>query len=221
MLQFSVIGNLGADAELHVENGNEFLTFKVAHTDRFKQDGRDVETTTWVSCVMNGRGDKLRQYLTKGQKVYVCGDGSVRTFHSAKMRQLMAGCNLFVRQIELVGARTDDVPAQLFDSDGVQHDVSKWYYCETAINRPLFGRSGRSYFCNALGWVVPVGATDIDEATKEAINAAPRAGSAAAITSETNAAIKDDPNGDSAAANNSSRGETSKKNKAADNAAPF
>lgn len=156
MLQFQVIGNLGADAEVHNENGTQFVTFKVAHTDRFRDSqGKDVEDTVWVSCVLNGSADKLRPYLLRGQRVYVSGDGSVRTFHSKKMQRLVAGCNLFVRQIELIGSRSEDVPRYLFDADGVQHQVDKFYHCPSISNTTLYNRQGDAYSVQQDGWVTP------------------------------------------------------------------
>lgn len=156
MLTTIVIGNLGANAEFHSENGNEFVSFKVAHTDRYKgSDGQDKEDTVWVSCVLNGRADKLLQYLTKGTKVCVVGDASVRTYHSKKMQRLVAGVNVFVRQIELIGARPDAVPPYLFDEQGVQHNVLKYFFCQDVKNKPLFDRDGTVFAVDENGWVVP------------------------------------------------------------------
>lgn len=156
MLTTIVIGNLGANAEFHSENGNEFVSFKVAHTDRYKSsDGQDKEETVWVSCVLNGRADKLLQYLTKGTKVCVVGDASVRTYHSKKMQRLVAGVNVFVRQIELIGARPDAVPPYLFDENGVQHNVTKYFFCQDMKNQPLFDRDGTAYTVDENGWVFP------------------------------------------------------------------
>lgn len=154
MLTTIVIGNLGANAEFHNENGNEFVSFKVAHTDRYKgSNGEDLDETVWVSCVMNGRADKLLQYLTKGTKVCVVGDASVRTYHSKKMQRLVAGMNLFVRQVELIGARPDAVPPYLFDTEGVQHNITKFFYCTDIRDQPLFDRDGAEYKVTKDGWV--------------------------------------------------------------------
>lgn len=156
MLTTIVIGNLGANAEFHSENGNEFVSFKVAHTDRYKgSDGQDKEETVWVSCVLNGRADKLLQYLTKGTKVCVVGDASVRTYHSKKMQRLVAGVNVFVRQIELIGARPDAVPPYLFDENGVQHKVIKFFFCQDIKDSQLFDRDGTAYAVNENGLVLP------------------------------------------------------------------
>lgn len=154
MLTTIVIGNLGANAEFHSENGNEFVSFKVAHTDRYKgNDGQDKEETVWVSCVLNGRADKLLQHLTKGTKVCVVGDASVRTYHSKKMQRLVAGVNVFVRQIELIGARPDAVPPYLFDTEGVQHNITKYFFCQDIKNQPLFDKDGTEYTVTKDGWV--------------------------------------------------------------------
>ena len=156
MFQSIIIGNLGADAELHVDQGNEYVTFKVAHTDRItKSDGTTSEETVWVSCLLNGKADNLRKYLTKGTRVCVIGDASLNTFHSKKMQRLVAGCSLFVRSIELVGGKSDDVPRYLFDQDGVQHETSKWYLCTTAKETTLFDRAGLPFTVDKKGWVTP------------------------------------------------------------------
>lgn len=169
MLQSIVIGNLGADVEFHSEQGSEFITFKVAHTDRYPDaQGNQIEETVWISCVMNGRAEKLRPYLVKGQKVCVIGDTSVRTYHSKKMQRLVAGVNLFVRSIELVGGRGDDVPRYLFTEDGVQHNVTKFYYCDTAKGKSLYDRSGVAYQVDKKGWITPV--TPTQDSNQEQAN---------------------------------------------------
>lgn len=105
MLKLCVIGNLGADAELKNFNGRDCVSFRVAHTHKFtKADGTLVETTTWVSCLLNGRAEKLLPYLRKGQKVYVDGDAELRVYSSAKTHQMEAGISISVRNVELCGS---------------------------------------------------------------------------------------------------------------------
>lgn len=170
MFNFTVIGNLGGDAELHNESGTQFLTFRVGHTERHTDSaGNQTESTIWVSCVLNGDGGKLLQYLKKGQKVCVIGDGSLRTYHSKKMQRLIAGANLFVRQIELLGAKPDGVPSALFDEDGVQVNITKYYYAANKKSCTLFNRSGEPYQVDANGWVIPpVASTQTGSDTEQA-----------------------------------------------------
>lgn len=157
MFKATIIGNLGANAELHNENGSEFVTFKVAHNERFKsKDGSVNERSVWVSCILNGRADGLMPYLVKGATVAVFGDLRLKTYHSAKMHALVAGADLFVRSIDLVGSRPDNIPSRLYDTDGIEHSISKWYYCDTAKGKQLLTQSGDVYKVDANGWVSPM-----------------------------------------------------------------
>lgn len=156
MFQFTVIGNLGGDAEFHNENGQQYVTFRVGHTDRHTDgNGNQVEETVWVSCILNGDGGRLLQYLVKGQKVCVVGDGSLRTYHSEKMRRLVAGANCFVRSVELVGARPDAIPSALFSQDGVQFNVTKYYNAVGSKSTVLYDKAGQAFNVDANGWVLP------------------------------------------------------------------
>lgn len=101
MLNLQVIGNLGADAERRENNGRAFVTFRVAHSEK----RNDVERTTWVSCVLNGDGGLLAQYLVKGTKVFVSGRVTLKTYSSPKTHQIEAGLDLNVDRIELCGGR--------------------------------------------------------------------------------------------------------------------
>lgn len=75
MLQITVIGNIGANAEIKEINGRQFSAFRVASTSR--RGGQ--EETTWVS-VLSFYSEKLHPFLVKGQQVYVIGDGRISTF---------------------------------------------------------------------------------------------------------------------------------------------
>ena len=70
MLQLEIIGNLGADAQVMTSNGKPFVSFNVAHTERWQgEDGVKHEQTQWVSGALNGDGGNLLQYLKKGTTV--------------------------------------------------------------------------------------------------------------------------------------------------------
>lgn len=131
MLQFQVIGNLGADAKIVSENGKQFVSFNVGHNDRWRgQDGVEHESTTWVSCALNGDGGRLLPYLKKGRLVFVEGKGSARVYSSEKARGMVAGLNIMVDRLELVGAAPDDFPRQLFDNDGVVHQTTRLFWVD-------------------------------------------------------------------------------------------
>lgn len=109
MLDLQVIGNLGADATIKDFNGRKAVVFNVAHTDKWKDEqGTAHETTTWVSCIWNGDGGKVLPYLKKGQMVFVSGTPSLRIYDSPKEHCKVAGLNLRVNRIELVGGKKED-----------------------------------------------------------------------------------------------------------------
>lgn len=109
MIKLEVIGNLGADAEVKVYNGNKFVSFRVAHTDKWvdRQTGVISTQTTWVSCSLNGDGGGLTPYLKKGTKVFVRGTPNFVTYSSPATHKIETGVNLFVREIELCGGHQE------------------------------------------------------------------------------------------------------------------
>lgn len=110
MIKVEIIGNLGADAQLQVVNGNKFVSFRVANTDAWtdKQTGEIKKSTQWISCSLNGDGGALAPYLKKGTKVFVRGNAQFVIFSSAKSHQMEVGVNLFVREIELCGGQKEN-----------------------------------------------------------------------------------------------------------------
>lgn len=157
MLKLQIVGNLGSDAEIYSENGHKFIKLSIAHTERRRNpDGSDRESTTWVSATINGDGGNLFQYLKKGTKVYAYGDVGLRVYHSEKERRMMPGMNLYIRDIELVGAQVDEVPRDLYDNDGVAYRVNKYYHCQGAPYGILQSKSGAQFGVSADGWVTPV-----------------------------------------------------------------
>lgn len=158
MQKLFIEGHLGADAELRRENGHEFVSMRIASTRRVRKEGGELsEVTTWISAIMNGDGGKLLQYLKKGTRVIALGDMDVRTYHSEKQRALVAGINMFVRDLELAGGAPELVPRDLYDADGVAHRVEKYYFAADLAeveSGVLYSRSNQAYDVQK-GWVTP------------------------------------------------------------------
>lgn len=161
MLQVTCIGHLGSDAEFKQSNGREFTTFRVAHTDRWTDDAGQVhETTTWVDCIINGKPNVI-EYLRKGQMVFVSGSCTLRVYSSAKERCMKAGMQINVRQIELLGGKSDEIPSTLYNAaTGEQVEVKKWYQVPALIRDkkqpewlPLVSRSQGKFVADRNGWV--------------------------------------------------------------------
>lgn len=162
MFRVEIIGNLGADASVMESNGSKFVTMRIAHTDAYKDDaGNKHEKTVWIDATMNDAESKLLPYLKQGVKVFVRGNASLRVYSSPKDRCMKAGCTVSVREIELVGGSSDEVPRQVIDpSTGTLFDTQKYYW----INRDnkdmkkdevmtLVDSRGGEYVMNKQGFV--------------------------------------------------------------------
>lgn len=70
-----LIGNLGADPEVrYTQKGTAVTNFRVATTEKFKQNDEWKEQTEWHRVVAFGRlGEICGEYLSKGSKVYIEG----------------------------------------------------------------------------------------------------------------------------------------------------
>lgn len=158
MLQATIIGNVGADAQFKEESGRKFTTFRVAHNDTYTdQSGVQHTSSIWVDCVLNDH-PKVAEYIKAGQLVYVTGHLKTRVYSSEKDRCMKAGLQISVQRIELLGGSSDAVPSRLYDKDGLQHDVAKWYLTN-AKNTQLFSQRGQCYDVDKNGWVTPAKAT--------------------------------------------------------------
>ena len=96
MIQITITGNLGADAERKQINDRMYIAFRMAVKGR-----RD--TTTWVS-VLYRDSDKLLQYLKKGQSVLIIGEPSFSLYFNKEQRMTL-DLSVFANTLELTGAK--------------------------------------------------------------------------------------------------------------------
>ena len=164
MLKVELIGNIGADAEIKDFQGNKFVTFRVAHSSKYKDaQGNETESTTWVDVTLNDTESKVIPFLKQGVKVFVRGNANLRVYSSPKDKMMKAGLQVSAWEIELCGGQSDDVPRQLVDpSNGALVDVTKHYWCNLSTEgmkadeyKELFDKKGHSYMMNYGGFVVP------------------------------------------------------------------
>lgn len=165
MFKVEFIGNLGADAEVKNVNGSKFLSFRVAHVDKWTgEDGQTHEQTEWADCTYNNVESKVIPFLKTGVKVFVRGNGSLRVYSSAKERKMKAGIKISVMEIELCGGVSELVPRQLVEpATGALIDVTKYYWCnaetkgmKVADVRELIDVRGNRYLMNGKGFVAPI-----------------------------------------------------------------
>ena len=166
MISLQVIGRLGADAHVEANNGKPFVSFNIASDNSWTDaNGVKHEDTQWISCAYNGDGGNLLQYLTAGKMVYVSGRPSTRIYSSPKQRQMVAGLNLFVNQVELLGGSSELVPGELTNPQtGQLYKVYKAYYVginDLGSERPaenqtkILWAKNKEYVCDHNGFVMP------------------------------------------------------------------
>lgn len=126
MLKIEIIGNLGADAEIKDFSGSSFVSFRVAHSEKYKgADCLEHERTVWVSCLYGGNADRLMQYLKKGVKVFCRGYASFKVFSSAASKQMEVGVNVRVQELELCGSSAaQSFPIKAHDANGLTYTVN-------------------------------------------------------------------------------------------------
>lgn len=166
MLQFTAIGHLGGDAQVNEKDGRKFVSFSVSDNNRWTDEAGTVhESINWISCTLDGDGGKLLPHLKRGRQVYVTGRGSVRVYSSEKERRMVAGANISVQRIELIGSTPEQVPGQLIDEQGVVYRTNKAYYVSEAEAKQIgatkkeYGRlhdkQGATYLVHNAGWIQP------------------------------------------------------------------
>lgn len=129
MLHLSVIGNLGADAEVKNFNSGDYVSFRVAHNYKVE----DKDRTLWVSCLMRGNGGKLLEYLKRGATVFVTGRGTLRTFSSHVTKQWEVGADCSVDRLELISTQKKVTPESIkaaLDSGDLSADALKEFISE-------------------------------------------------------------------------------------------
>ena len=99
MIYATVIGRIGKDAVIrHTQKGGAVTGFSVASYSGYG----DNKKTAWVNCAIWGkRGEKLADYLTKGQQVTVIGELTEDEYEGKKSLKLN------VADIALQGGKKD------------------------------------------------------------------------------------------------------------------
>ena len=98
-------GRLGRDSEVkYIPSGTAVLEFSLAVDTGFG----DKKSSFWLKCAMFGdRGQKLSQYLLKGQQVIVSGEFSPREYQAGDASTKVS-LELRVNAVELVGGKQQD-----------------------------------------------------------------------------------------------------------------
>lgn len=106
MINLTIVGNLGADAEVRTfDNGRSVINFSLAHTEKWTDaQGVKQEKTTWFRCAYWVNSTAISQYLSKGTRVAVYSDTiDARAYTSQQTAEPQASLEVQVRRIELLG----------------------------------------------------------------------------------------------------------------------
>jgi len=124
MLNMTIAGNVGKDAQLRRTQGGEpVLGFSVA-IDQGKDKDGNKRDSVWVSCSIWGkRAESLQNYITKGTKLVVTGRPGVNVYEGKGSLTLLVNDLTFMggsQQREDQGGEHEQSPQR---SDDLQDDI--------------------------------------------------------------------------------------------------
>lgn len=103
MKQVQITGNLGRDAQHNTSNGNDFISFTVGVSEKWKNaQGEQQEKTDWFSVMTKQKS--LLPYLKKGTKVFVQGKLSVGIYRNEKNNTNQVDLSVNALSIELLSS---------------------------------------------------------------------------------------------------------------------
>lgn len=102
MINATVVGNLGRDAETKGVAGKKVIEFSIASTKKTKNG----DSTTWVRCSYWSTTAGVAPYLVKGAQVAVAGTLSLREF-TKKDGEKGSSLDMDVRELQLVGGKKE------------------------------------------------------------------------------------------------------------------
>ncbi len=99
----SMVGRLGQDAELKDVAGTTVLEFSIANST----GGKDKEVTNWYKCALWGKvGEKIAQYLKKGNQIWVSGEFTARPWTNNEGAEKLS-LDINVKSFDFVGGKKD------------------------------------------------------------------------------------------------------------------
>lgn len=165
MFTIEAIGNLGADAEVRDSNGNKFISFRIAHSEKWDDgNGNKKERTQWIDVIMSNAESKVLPFLKQGIKVYVRGHASLRVYSSPKERMMVAGIQCNAQVVELCGGISDDVPRELVNPATSEILRTQRLYWSPDVPKKMkkeehlevIDKKGNVYSMDSYGFVKPV-----------------------------------------------------------------
>ena len=111
MIRISVIGRLGQDAVVNNVNGKTVINFSMAYSEKFKkQDGQEVDKTTWISCAYWTEKINVASYLKKGTLIYMEGKPEAKTYLNNSTNETIAQLHARVSSLQLLSGKQEEAP---------------------------------------------------------------------------------------------------------------
>lgn len=111
MIRISVIGRLGQDAVVNNVNGKTVINFSMAYSEKFKkQDGQEVDKTTWISCAYWTEKINVANYLKKGTLIYMEGKPEAKNYVNTSTNETVAQLHARVASLQLLSGKQDETP---------------------------------------------------------------------------------------------------------------
>ena len=111
MNKLTIIGNLTKDPELRTtSSGVNVCGFTVAVNRKKTANNQDPGTDYFNVSVWRERGDNCAKYLTKGSKVCVVGEVSLRTWDNAETGKHGASLEVNAQEVEFLNSRNASDP---------------------------------------------------------------------------------------------------------------
>ena len=99
----SLVGRLGSEPELKTVGNYTVLEFNLANNCGFGEK----QVTNWFRCTIWGtRGEKLKEYLSKGKEVFVTGELSLRKYTNKEGVEKISP-DLKVEQLDFIGGKSE------------------------------------------------------------------------------------------------------------------
>lgn len=117
----TLLGNIGRDPEVKSTGGGTTVaTFSIATVNRYKDQGGEwKESTEWHNCVAFGRlAEIIRDYVTKGGKLYVEGRLQTRSWDDKETGKKIYRTEIVVADVTLLGSPSGKTSAPAKTDDG-------------------------------------------------------------------------------------------------------
>ncbi len=105
MIEFTLIGNLGADAVMNTNGEQKILNFAVCHSETWKNRPENKDKKYWVDCAYYSDSEELLELLKKGTQVYVKGTPNVGIHIKKSTNEPIAVQYLKVSKIEILSKK--------------------------------------------------------------------------------------------------------------------